>query len=135
MRFYQIDPTTDERWAPFLEGHPSSSVFHTAAWLQALQLTYGYEPLAFTTSPPTEALKHGLVFCHVNSWLTGNRLVSLPFSDHCEPLCGSGEEASFLFRFLQAAVDRQEWKYLEVRPTNMNFNQTGCGTGFRPASM
>ena len=44
MRFYQIDPTQDARWAEFVGKHPSASVFHTVGWLKALRSTYGYEP-------------------------------------------------------------------------------------------
>ena len=72
-----------------VERHPKASVFHTPAWLQALRWTYGDEPVVFTTSPPTAELTNGVVFCRVKSWLTGRRLISLPFSDHCEPLCDS----------------------------------------------
>jgi hypothetical protein len=121
MSVYQIDPTKDARWAELVERHPRSSVFHTVGWLEALRRTYRYEPVVFTTSPPTGELKNGLVFCRVNSWLTGRRLVSLPFSDHCEPLYDSTEELDFLVRYLQAAVERQQWKYLELRPTNDHF--------------
>src|SRR6266480_325738 len=84
---YQLDPTRDSRWAELVERHPRASVFHSVGWLKALQRTYKYEPAAFTTSSSAGDLKNGLVFCHINSWLTGRRLVSLPFSDHCEPLC------------------------------------------------
>ena len=38
--------------------------------------------IAFTTSRPNQELKNALVFAAVRSWLTGRRLVSLPFSDH-----------------------------------------------------
>lgn len=130
MRFYQIDPIEDPRWAELVERHPDASVFHSVAWLKALRCTYGYEPVAFTTSSPTGELKNGLVFCHVNSWLTGHRLVSLPFSDHCEPLFDSAEDVSFLIRYLQATLERKEWKYLEVRPINVHFGQRDNGVGF-----
>ena len=50
MRFYQIDPTKDARWAELVERHPKASVFHTVGWLKTLRRTYGYEPVAFTTS-------------------------------------------------------------------------------------
>jgi hypothetical protein len=115
MRIYQFDPTRDARWTPFVEQHPRASVFHTTAWLRALQRTYGYEPVAFTTSPPNAELRNGVVFCRVKSWLTGRRLISLPFSDHCEPLCDSSEDLSFVMRYLLTTLERQGWKYLEVR--------------------
>ena len=123
MSVHQIDPTKDARWTALVERHPRASVFHTVGWLLALRHTYGYETVAFTTSSPTGELQNGLVFCHVNSWLTGRRLVSLPFSDHCEPLCDSAEELSFLVRYLQSAAERQGYKYLEMRPIDEHFAQ------------
>jgi hypothetical protein len=131
---YQLDPTQDPRWAELVEKHPKASVFHTVAWLQALRRTYGYEPVAFTTSPPTGELKNGLAFCRINSWLTGSRIVSLPFSDHCEPLCDSTEEFNFLICYLQTAFEHEEWKYLEVRPIDGYFGQKGGGIDFRPTA-
>jgi Acetyltransferase (GNAT) domain len=131
---YQLDPTNDPRWAEFVDRHPRASVFHTVPWLQAIRSTYGYEPVVFTTSPPTGDLENGLVFCRINSWLTGHRLVSLPFSDHCEPLCDSAEDSKFLMRYLQTALEHQKWKYLEIRPINGNFAQTGEGRGFLPTA-
>ena len=69
MTFHQIDPIQDTRWSEFVDSHPKASIFHTVAWLQALRRTYGYAPVAFTTSPATSALKNGLLFCRINSWL------------------------------------------------------------------
>ena len=100
-----------------------SSVFHSVPWLQALRVTYGYVPVVFTTSPPTGELENGLVFCRVDSWLTGRRLISLPFSDHCEPLCDSADELNFIVRYLQTAREHQKWKYLEVRPIDKNLSE------------
>ena len=134
MRFYQVDPTKDVRWAQLVDRHPRASVFHTVGWLQALRRTYGYEPVVFTTSSPTGDLENGLVFCRIKSWLTGRRLVSLPFSDHCDPLCESAEDVSFLMRYLQSTLEHQEWKYLEVRPVNGSFDETGHAIGFRPTA-
>jgi CelD/BcsL family acetyltransferase involved in cellulose biosynthesis len=134
MKLHQLDPTNDPRWEQFIERHPRASVFHTAGWLAALRRTYGYEPVVFTTSPPTGDLENGLVFCRVNSWLTGRRLVSLPFSDHCEPLCDSREVLSFLIRYLQSAFGREEWKYLEIRPIDGSFGAAVSEVGFLPGT-
>jgi hypothetical protein len=131
---YQLDPTQDPRWADLVERHPKASVFHTVPWLKTLRHTYGYQPVVFTTSPPTGKLNNGLVFCHVNSWITGNRLVSLPFSDHCEPLFDSSDDMNFLTRYLQSSLEHKEWKYLEVRPIEVSLRQTDGGIGFAPAA-
>jgi hypothetical protein len=131
---YQLDPIQDSRWAALVAKHPKASVFHTVAWLRALRHTYGYQPVAFTTSPPTGELENGIVFCSINSWLTGRRLVSLPFSDHCEPLCDSVEGADFLLRSLQSDLIHQKWKYLQVRPISRSLGETNEGTGFLSAA-
>ncbi|MGB9067703.1 MAG: GNAT family N-acetyltransferase [Candidatus Acidiferrales bacterium] len=131
---YQLDPTKDARWAELVKRHPRASIFHTVPWLEAIKRTYGYEPVVFTTSPPTGDVKNGLIFCRIDSWLTGNRLVSLPFSDHCAPLCDSPEDLNFLIRYLQTALEHQKWKYLEIRPVDGTFGEPDSGIGFRPTA-
>lgn len=134
MHLHQFDPMQDERWADFVQRHPRSSLFHTIGWLRALQLTYRYEPVVFTTSAPNRELENGLVFCRVRSWLTGNRLVSLPFSDHCEPLCESVQDLSFLLRNLQSALADEQWRYVELRPISFGLGKTECGLEFTPSA-
>jgi hypothetical protein len=111
-----LDPLRDDRWDTFVAQHPRASVFHTSSWLEALHRTYGYEPVAYTTSAPTDALENAVVFCRVESWLTGRRLVSLPFSDHCEPLTDSQLDATVLARLISRELVQNEWRYLEIRP-------------------
>ena len=113
---YEIDPLCDPRWASLVEHHPRSSVFHSKSWLTALETVYGYEPVAVTTSPPGAALTNGFVFCRVKSWLTGKRFVSLPFSDHCEPLIDSPDELDMMLLHMQRDLDERKWQYIEIRP-------------------
>ena len=115
MTVYEIDPTRDERWDEFLQNHPDASIFHTRGWLEALRRTYGYQPVAFTTSPPGCPLTNGLPFCQISSWLSGRRLVSLPFSDHCAPLVESPEQLTSLLTHLQDKLDRGKWSYIETQ--------------------
>jgi hypothetical protein len=128
MTVFQLDPFTDQRWAELLRQHPRASVFHTPGWLDALQRTYGYKPILFTTSPADEVLTNGVVFCNVDSWVTGNRLVSLPFSDHCEPLVNNEGELAAILGFLSQPAVRRRWKYTEIRPlTRQVEGETGFG--------
>jgi Acetyltransferase (GNAT) domain len=113
---YTFQPLTDPRWGRLLEQHPSSSVFHTAAWLDALHRTYGYVPTAITTCPPGTELRNAAVFCRVESWLTGRRLVALPFSDHCDLLADSTADLALLVSALREEVHRQNLRYVEARP-------------------
>jgi Acetyltransferase (GNAT) domain len=113
---YEIDPINDRRWESVIARHPYSSIFHTPGWLQALQRTYGYEPVVYTTSRPQEELTNGLVFCRVSSWITGRRLVSIPFSDHCDPLLEDGNSGADLFEELRKKLLEQRLRYIEIRP-------------------
>ena len=116
MAVYKINPLDDLRWPEFLQRHPSASIFHTSAWLEALRRTYGYEPVVYTTSGPRQELNNGIVFCQVRSWLTGQRLVSLPFSDHCQPLLNGRDHLEEIMAALAHDHEKENWKYIELRP-------------------
>lgn len=115
---WAIDPLRDDRWSELIARHPNASVFHTRGWLEALRTTYGYEPVAFTTSAPAEKLTNAVLFCAVRSWLTGSRLVSLPFSDHCEPLFEDATQFGKLCAHVELLRRRERWKYVELRSAN-----------------
>jgi CelD/BcsL family acetyltransferase involved in cellulose biosynthesis len=128
---YRINPLLDARWGKLVQEHAQASVFHTAPWLEALERTYGYEPVVYTASQPEHELRNGLVFCRVNSWLTGKRLVSLPFSDHCEPLLESVQQLPRLLAAAEQDLRREKLRYLEVRPLETAASE--FGPGFHPA--
>jgi hypothetical protein len=113
---YELDPLSDLRWPALVAVHPEASVFHTRAWLSALQSTYGYRPLVLTTCPPHACVTGGIVFCEIRSWLTGRRLVSLPFSDHCEPLVNGPKELDALLMHARRAVEQGSYDRIEIRP-------------------
>jgi hypothetical protein len=133
-RVYEVDPLQDDRWQSFLQRHPQSSIYHSVGWLDSLSRTYGYEPVVYTTSPATSDIENGLLFCRIRSWATGHRLVSLPFSDHCEPLCNLEEEFDSLICHLQTDGAHQKWKYLEVRPAHRSFGDKMDKRGFKLAA-
>jgi hypothetical protein len=94
MRVFTLDPIGDRRWHEFVRRHPAASVFHAPAWVYALRRTYGYDPVFFTTTPPGETLTNGLIACRVRSWLTGRRLVAVPFDVLARPRCSGAHPES-----------------------------------------
>jgi|HubBroStandDraft_1064217.scaffolds.fasta_scaffold132709_1 CelD/BcsL family acetyltransferase involved in cellulose biosynthesis len=110
-----IDPLADWRWEELVQRHPRASLFHSTAWLKALWLTYRYPAVAYVMSAAGQRLESGMAFCRVESWLTGRRLVSLPFSDHCEPLAESREDLDAISMAVEAEVRRGLWRYMETR--------------------
>jgi hypothetical protein len=113
---YSFDPLTDPRWPDFAAAHPDASIFHQRQWLAALRRTYGYRPLGLTSSSSAAALRDALVMCQVSSWLTGTRLVSVPFADHCDPLVDEGCSADPLLDAVARSSNQGLGAYLEVRP-------------------
>lgn len=112
----------DSRWDDLVETHPSATVFHRRGWLKALATTYGYRPIVVTSAPPGEKLSDGLVFCEVTSWITGSRLVSLPFADHVEPLVNGTDESLDPTDWMRTECRERNWKYIELRPISAKNN-------------
>jgi CelD/BcsL family acetyltransferase involved in cellulose biosynthesis len=115
MDISRINPLQDRRWEQLLQANPGASVFHTASWLEALRRTYGYEPVAFTTSSPSDPITNAILFCRVRSWLTGSRLVSVPFADHCQPLLECDKSRDELANFLPFITEQEHCDYIELR--------------------
>jgi len=111
-----VDPLSDSHWGELVAQHPSASIFHERGWLEALARTYGYEPFVLTTAPAGQRLNDGVVLCRVSSWMTGTRLVSLPFADHCEPLLNDPGESAAFTAWLRNECDSKHQRYVELRP-------------------
>ena len=123
MMVFRIDPLQDPRWKALVEWHPDASIFHRVEWLQALKSSYGYTPFALTTCAPDAPLMDGLAVCEVRSLITGRRLVSVPFSDHCQPLVSDPRAVSAFIHTLTECVISNRQKYFEIRPINYDANE------------
>jgi CelD/BcsL family acetyltransferase involved in cellulose biosynthesis len=119
VKIQVIDPVLDRRWDELVARHPKASVFHGRDWLEGLVRTYGYKPCVLTTAAAGEALEDGIVLCRVSSWMTGTRLVSLPFSDHCEPLLRNDSELPNFINWLRAGSTLTPVDYVELRPLSV----------------
>jgi hypothetical protein len=114
----RIDPLRDPRWAELVQHHPAASAYHSTAWLRALRDAYGYEPVTFATCETTGRLTSAIVLCGIRSWLTGKRLVSLPFSDHCDPLVADTRELEWLIGHVKSLIGAP-WDSVEIRPRSI----------------
>jgi len=133
MAVFVTNALSDCRWNEFARWHPQASVFHQRGWLDALARTYRYEPFVVTTASPGQPLLNGLVFCRVASWLTGARLVSVPFADHCQPLFDNPSDESTFSAWLTAECGEKRYKYVELRPLSAgHYKSDGlrCGDSY-----
>ncbi len=111
-----IDPLSDVRWDPFVSSHPYGTIYHHSDWLRVIQLTYGQiEPLALVLEEGGR-ITSALVFCIVRSRLTGNRIVSLPFTSYCDPLVSCTADFSRLLDgILEHVSPMGPSRYYELR--------------------
>ena len=93
-----IDPTNDLRWDEFVGRHPLGWICHLSGWGQALERSFKHikgHYLAILDEKDTHILS-ALPLFEVRSWLTGDRLVSVPFSSLSDPLITSSEDFEIL---------------------------------------
>lgn len=84
MKLLCIDPLTSPLWLELLALH-KSDIFHSKGWLQVLAETYGFEIGAYVIVDDAGCPRGGVPYCHIND-MRGERFVTLPFSDYCDPL-------------------------------------------------
>ncbi|MBT7866935.1 MAG: GNAT family N-acetyltransferase [Opitutales bacterium] len=103
-------PNWDEQIAHF----PQTTFFHTSAWLKVLHDTYKYEPLAVSLSEGNKPCAL-LPLMEIDSWLTGRRGISLPFTDYCPPLLLDENDLPKLLDQAYALGAKRNWRSLETR--------------------
>lgn len=94
-----VDPASDGEWAALVTGH-DSDVFHSPQWMHVLQRTYGFETRAVLVDEGGLAVA-GIPFCEIRD-IRGDRVVSLPFSDSCDPLVSNRHEWNEIAMTLQS---------------------------------
>lgn len=108
----------------YIEHQPSGTIYHTPNWREILNHSFGYTDLSLIATDEKEKIVGYLPLVQVNKYLTGNRLISLPFSYICGPLADS---EAILKKLLLKAKTLQETvrgQYLEIRsaiPLNIHW--------------
>ena len=121
-----INPITYPGWDELLLRTPGASFFHSSAWAKVLAESYGYTPLYFTVLENGK-LRALVPVMEVNSFLTGKRGVSLPFTDYCEPIVSETSEFVVLFNSIIEYGKKKGWKYVELRGGEKNLRSQESG--------
>jgi len=103
---------SDVAWDTRLQSFPDATFFHTSAWLNVLQATYGFEPHHVVLDGRQNGL---LPIVEIDSWLTGRRGASLPFTDECTALADNPETREALIQAGQQLCRKREWRYWDYR--------------------
>jgi hypothetical protein len=120
-----INPTHFPSWDEILLRAPGASFFHSAAWARVMAESYGYTPLYFSVVERGK-LRALVPIMEVNSFLTGKRGVSLPFTDYCNPILDGGVSFQDLFARIIELGKSRRWKYVELRGAHDLSPMTPC---------
>lgn len=122
------DPNVDENWDSFVVNHPFGWIYQMRVWKEVLEASFSHLKPRYLClkEKATGRIRAALPMFQVNSWLTGNRLVSLPFATLSDPLVNSKDE---FIQLSDAAIVLQEktcCRYLEIRVFQAGTFVTDC---------
>jgi CelD/BcsL family acetyltransferase involved in cellulose biosynthesis len=110
-----LDSNGLARWDEFVFSHELGSIYHTSAWRHVIEAAYGHQPLYLSMDDSHGQIRAGMPFFIVKSRLTGNRLVSLPAAQVCNPLVSNQEEYDQLIHFVMEFAKRRNIKSIEIK--------------------
>lgn len=126
-----VDPAGSENWDARIQEFEGATFFHSLAWLNVLVKAYGYAP-SYVLAGPAKQPRGVLPLVEVNSWLTGRRGVSLPFTDECQPLLSAGHQGEFecIWNSVLAHGRTRKWRYVECRGGGDHFPSGSAAVSF-----
>lgn len=114
MRCEVLNPLKVANWDDLLPTYPEANFFHTQTWAKVLSETYGYEPKYFSIFGE-DGLRFLLPMMEVRSIFTGRRGVSLPFTDHVQPLVTCVDGLPEIWQELVGYAKKSRWQHIDLR--------------------
>ena len=136
MKVICVNPQSDPLWQRLIRQFRSDA-FHSPEWMKVLTETYGFEDRAYVLVDDLGEPKAGIPFCRIED-IKGKRIVSIPFSDYCDPLVKTSrqwetllntllkQQCSLAFRCLHNniplsdkrfnLVNKAKWNGIDLKP-------------------
>ena len=111
----QLLDITDKHWQDYIFKEPNHTIFHHPLWAQVISETYGYQTFAMVNIDDSGEIVAGLPLVYINSWLTGKRWISMPFSDQCKMLGRDKHSLMSLANGLIQEVESRTVPFVEIR--------------------
>ncbi len=106
----------DERWNQFVENHPLGWISHLSEWKKILEIGFPHiKGYYFACLDEGQNIRSALPIYAVRSWLTGNRLISVPFSSVCDVLVSTKADYAALIQCAIKLLRETDSKYFEIR--------------------
>ncbi|HYG86285.1 MAG TPA: GNAT family N-acetyltransferase [Azospirillum sp.] len=119
-----VDVRREAFW-PAVAEHRLGSLFSSPLWGEALARTYGFD-ISASTATRRGSVESAILFACVSD-MRGDRVVSLPFSDYCDPLVEDADAWSELLEPILAMGVPVSFRCLhhEVAPNDPRFTVMG----------
>lgn len=114
MQFKIVDPLQYPEWDELVLSNPNYSFFHSSCWAKVLCESYNYTPYYFIIYENNDLVAL-IPIIEINSYLTGKRGISLPFSDYCEPLFIKENHYNKIMSCLVNYGRKAKWRFIEIR--------------------
>lgn len=108
------DSEAAKRWDAFVESCPDASFFHRSAWQHIIESVFRHRTHYLYAEVEGE-IRGVLPLAHVNSWLFGASLASLPFAVYGGVAAADDEAAAALELAAQDLAKRDGVDHLELR--------------------
>ncbi|MDO9165477.1 MAG: FemAB family PEP-CTERM system-associated protein [Rhodoferax sp.] len=116
-RLDPLDLATVALWDDFVMACPEATFFHRAGWQKIVRDVFRHDTY-FLYAEADGRIEGVLPLGHVNSWLFGNSLTSLPFAVYGGVAAISAQAADALEQEAQQIARRLSVAYLELRNVN-----------------
>ena len=111
----KIEPLSDPRWDQFVNNHPFGWITHTSGWKKVLEKAFKHLKGHYWVLLKRGRIVAGLPLFEVDSWLTGRRLVSIPFATLSDPLVSDEAELQALLEPAKELLGKCEAGFMEIR--------------------
>jgi len=122
-------PVEYSDWDDLLLTNSQADFFHTSAWAKVLSETYRYTPLYFTKEE-NGSLASLIPLMEVDSFITGRRGISLPFTDYVPIITDKNYDKDVYKEYLIRFGKKAKWKHFELRGDLKGFEEKTAFSSF-----
>lgn len=107
-------------WDKFVKEHPDGWLYHFSEWKELIELSFPHikGEIFVIINDESKDIQAALPLYVVKSWLTGKRMVSIPFATICEPLYSNDDDLNNLLTKVIEQAKKQHALRIEIRTFN-----------------
>lgn len=113
----KVELLTDDnktKWEDFVSLPNNAGIWHTLKWKEIIEKEYGFKSYYLMAINDLKVCGILPLF-QVKSMITGNRIVSLPFSYNCGPIADSDSSFTLLTNEAKILAEKLKCEYLELK--------------------